>query len=68
MLMHHKLINALWLDDIIAMFTEMGWTFVTPAFAFADPVYQLTPDRPAPGQSLMLSIARSLGLGKFDGW
>jgi peptidoglycan/xylan/chitin deacetylase (PgdA/CDA1 family) len=68
MLMHHNLINALWLDDVISMFTEMGWHFTTPAAAFADPVYQLMPDRPAPGQSLLLSMARSLGLGRFDGW
>jgi peptidoglycan/xylan/chitin deacetylase (PgdA/CDA1 family) len=68
MLMHHNLINALWLDDAIAQFRAMGWTIVPPAQAYADPVYQLMPDRPAAGQSLLLSMARSLGLGKFDGW
>ena len=68
MLMHHNLINALCLDDVIAMFKTMGWSIITPAAAFADPVYQLVPDRPAPGQSLLLSMAHSLGLGKFDGW
>lgn len=67
-LLHHNLINALWLDDVIAQFKDMGWNIVTPASAFADPVYQLTPDRPAPGQSLLLSMARSLGVAKFDGW
>lgn len=67
-LLHHNLINALWLSDVITQFKEMGWSIVTPATAFADPVYQLMPDRPAPGQSLLLSMARSLGLGKFDGW
>jgi peptidoglycan/xylan/chitin deacetylase (PgdA/CDA1 family) len=68
MLMHHNLINALCLDDVISMFKTMGWTITTPAAAFADPIYQLLPDRPAPGQSLLLSMARSLGLGRFDGW
>jgi hypothetical protein len=68
MLMHHNLINALWLDDAIAMFKDMGWTITTPAVAFDDPVYQLEPDRPAAGQSLLLAMARSLGLGKFEGW
>ena len=68
MLMHHNLINALWLDDAIAQFRDMGWTIVPPAQAYADPVFQLMPDRPAAGQSLLLSMARSLGLGKFDGW
>lgn len=68
MLMHHNLINALWLDDAIAQFKQMGWTIVSPDAAFADPVYQLAPDRPVAGQSLLLSMARVLGLGKFAGW
>lgn len=68
MLLHHNLINALWLDDVLRQFEDMGWHFVTPAAAFADPVYQLAPDSPAHGQSLLLSMALSLGLGKFDGW
>jgi peptidoglycan/xylan/chitin deacetylase (PgdA/CDA1 family) len=67
-LLHHNLINAMWLDDVIAMFREMGWTITTPQAAFADPVYALAPDRPVAGQSLLLSMARVLGLGKFDGW
>ncbi len=67
-LLHHNLINALWLDDVIAQFKDMGWTITTPAAAFADPVYALQPERAAPGQSLLLSLARSLGLGKVDGW
>ena len=68
LLLHHNLINALWLDDVLAQFREMGWTIVTPAEAFADPVYRLQPERAAPGQSLLLSMARTLGLGKFEGW
>jgi peptidoglycan/xylan/chitin deacetylase (PgdA/CDA1 family) len=68
LLLHHNLVNALWLDDVISQFKAMGWTFVTPAQAFTDPVYQLFPDRPAAGQSLLLSLAKTLGLGKFDGW
>jgi peptidoglycan/xylan/chitin deacetylase (PgdA/CDA1 family) len=66
-LLHHNLVNALWLNDVINQFKAMGWTIVTPAAAFADPVYQLAPERAAPGQSLLLSMGRSLGLGKFPG-
>lgn len=68
MLMHHNLINALWLGDAIQMFKDQGWGFVSPEQAFSDPVYQLQPERAAPGQSLLLSMARSLGVGKFEGW
>jgi peptidoglycan/xylan/chitin deacetylase (PgdA/CDA1 family) len=67
-LLHHNLVNALWLNDVIAQFKEMGWSITTPAAAFADPVYQLMPERVAAGQSLLLSMARTLGFGKFDGW
>jgi peptidoglycan-N-acetylglucosamine deacetylase len=67
-LLHHNLLNALWLDDALAMFRDMGWTFTTPAEAFRDPVYQLMPDRPVAGQSLLVSMARSLGVDKFEGW
>ena len=67
-LLHHNLINALWLDDVIAQFKEMGWTITTPDAAFQDPVYALRPISNVEGQSLLLSMARSLGLGRFDGW
>ncbi len=68
LLLHHNLINALWLDDVIAMFKEMGWSITTTAAAFEDPVYQLMPERAAAGQSLLLSMARTLGFGKTEGW
>lgn len=61
MLMHHNLLNALFLGDVIEMLRKEGWTFVDPEKAYEDPVYQLQPDRPAPGQSLLLSLARSRG-------
>lgn len=68
MLMHHNLLNALWLKDVIQQFRDMGWTITTPALAFDDAVYRKEPERPATGQSLLLSIARSKGLGRFEGW
>jgi peptidoglycan-N-acetylglucosamine deacetylase len=35
LLLHHNLANALWLDDIIGVFKELGWTFALPDQAFA---------------------------------
>ena len=61
LLMHHNLLNALFLGDVMAMLRKEGWTFVDPEKAFQDPVYELQPERPAPGQSLLLSLARSRG-------
>ncbi|MEO3711964.1 polysaccharide deacetylase family protein [Roseateles flavus] len=68
LLTHHNLLNALFLDDVIAMFKARGWQFISPAEAFEDPVYQLQPLSNVAGQSLLLSMARSLGLGRFEGW
>ena len=73
LLLHHNLINALWLDDVLMMLTQKGWTFTTPVAAFSDPVYQLQPELSVSGQSLLIAMARSLGLwnqqgNKVDGW
>lgn len=62
MLLHHNLLNALFLGDVVARLRKDGWEFTDPEQVFADPVYQALPDRPAPGQSLLLSIARSRGI------
>jgi peptidoglycan-N-acetylglucosamine deacetylase len=73
LLLHHNLINALWLDDVLAMFIQKGWTLTSPANAYADLVYQLQPELSVSGQSLLIAMARSLGLWdpqgvKIDGW
>lgn len=67
LLLHHNLVNALFLDDAIQLFQGMGWTLTTPAAAFQDFAYSLDPQRPSPGQSLLLSAARSLGY-RPAGW
>ncbi len=68
LLLHHNLVNALWLDDVITQFKDMGWSITTPDAAFQDPVYALQPISNVAGQSILMSMARSLGLGRFDGW
>lgn len=67
LLLHHNLINALFLEDVIVMFKDMGWTITDPQSAYEDFVYSLEPQRPSPGQSLLISAARSLGY-RPDGW
>ena len=61
LLLHHNLINALFLGDAIRLFKDMGWSITDPEAAYRDFVYTLEPQRPMPGQSLLLSVARSLG-------
>lgn len=67
LLLHHNLINALFLDDAIQLFNSLGWTIIDPGTAFQDFVYTLEPQRPSPGQSLLISAARSLGY-RPDSW
>ncbi|MCX6560584.1 MAG: polysaccharide deacetylase family protein [Candidatus Aminicenantes bacterium] len=67
LLLHHNLINALFLDDAIRLFQDMGWSITDPDAAYRDFAYTLEPQRPAPGQSLLLSAARSLGY-RPEGW
>jgi peptidoglycan-N-acetylglucosamine deacetylase len=67
MLLHHSLLNALFLDDAIRLFRDLGWEITDPETAYRDFVYTLEPQRQAPGQSLLLSVARSLGY-RPDGW
>lgn len=62
LLLHHNLLNALFLDDALKLFEGMGWKLISPEEAFADPVYSFQPERQVPGQSLLISIARSLGV------
>ncbi len=61
LLMHHNLLNALFLPDVLRMLKAEGWTVIETAAAYQDEVYRLQPDRAAPGQSLLLSLARSKG-------
>jgi len=52
-LLHHNLVNALWLDDVITLFENMGWTIIPPAHAYGGRGKQLTPKRPLPAQTLL---------------
>jgi len=62
LLLHHNLINALFLPDVIRMFREKGWTIVSPAEAYEDPVYRLEPDVLPAGESLLWSLAKEKGV------
>jgi peptidoglycan/xylan/chitin deacetylase (PgdA/CDA1 family) len=62
MLLHHNLLEALFLDDAMTALEGDCWQFTDPVTTYRDQVYQQQPDRAAPGQSLLLSIALSQGV------
>jgi hypothetical protein len=58
LLLHHNLINALFLRDVIQMFTDKGWTLINANTAFEDPVYVMRPDILPAGESILWELAR----------
>lgn len=62
LLLHHNLLNALFLGDAIALFRQRGWAVVDPDTALADPAYAVAPQVLPLDGSVLESSARALGL------
>lgn len=61
-LLHHCLLNALFLGDVIHALKVNGWSFVDPLEAYADPLYLEAPRGLDTGTSLLQALAREKGL------
>jgi hypothetical protein len=62
MLMHHNLINALFLPDVIRLFQDKGWRIIDAQSAFEDPVYEMQPDTLPAGESILWALAKQRGI------
>ena len=62
LLLHHNLINALFLRDVIQMFRDKGWTIIDAQVAFRDPVYAMRPDILPAGESILWALAKQKGI------
>jgi len=62
LLLHHNLINALFLKDVIQMFIDKGWTLIDSDAAFRDPVYDMHPDTLPAGESIIWALAKLRGV------
>lgn len=60
-LVHHNLLNALFLNDLIQMFKQKGWTVIDATEAFKDPVFKLQPKTMPAGESLIWALAKETG-------
>ena len=60
-LMHCRLLNGLFLGDVIDFFRAKGWTWIDPATAFADPVYDLMPKNLPGGEALADAVSAERG-------
>lgn len=61
LLLHHNLINALFLGDVIRMFKDKGWTLIDSDAAFKDPVYAVRPHTVPAGESILWALAKEKG-------
>lgn len=61
LLIHHKLLTALFLEDLLQMFSARGWSVINADEAFRDPVFQREPDIVPAGESLVWALAKETG-------
>ena len=64
LLIHHNLLNALFLNDLIVMFKKKGWEFVDASEAFQDEIYDEVPQTIPAGESIIWALAKESG--KYD--
>jgi peptidoglycan/xylan/chitin deacetylase (PgdA/CDA1 family) len=64
LLLHHNALNALFVDDLIAMFADQGWRPVDADYAYRDPLYDRQPRSLPAGESLIWALAKETG--QFD--
>lgn len=61
-LLHHRLLSALFLQDLIAMYRASGWKVVDADYAYQDAIYKEQPKILPAGESLVWALAREKGL------
>ena len=61
LLIHDKLLTALFLDDLIQMFKSKGWKIIDANDAFSDPVFLKKPNVAPAGESIIWSLAKESG-------
>lgn len=64
LLLHHNVLNGLFLSDLLRMFERRGWKLIDAEDAFRDPVFSREPNVVPAGESLIWSLAKETG--KFD--
>lgn len=64
LLLHHNVLNGLFLGDVMSMFRSKGWKLIDAEEAFNDPVFSSTPNILPAGESVIWALAKESG--KFD--
>lgn len=64
LLIHHSLLNSLFLGDLLHMFRDKGWKLIDAAEAYTDQVFQKEPNIVPAGESIIWALAKETG--RFD--
>ncbi len=59
LLLHHSLLNALLLDDLIRHFESKGWKLTDASAVYEDPIFSEEPQVVPAGESIIWSMARA---------
>lgn len=62
LLMHHNILNGLYLRDVMDALVADGWQFVDAKDMFRHPVYSLRPTIPNQGRSVLSVLAQERGI------
>jgi len=65
LLLHHNVLNGMFLTDLLRMFEGKGWQLVDAEQVYTDPIFEVHPEALPAGQSLIWSLAKATG--RFDG-
>jgi peptidoglycan-N-acetylglucosamine deacetylase len=61
LLVHFRMMNALFLQDVMAAFEKSGWTWIDADRAFEDPIFRKEPQTVPAGESLVWALAAESG-------
>ncbi len=64
LLIHHTVLNAKFLDDLLTMLARKGWQLIDADEAFSDAVFAAEPNILPAGESIIWGLAKQTG--KFD--
>jgi peptidoglycan-N-acetylglucosamine deacetylase len=64
LLIHHNVLNELFLSDVLRMFESKGWKLIDAEEAFTDPIFAAAPNILPAGESIIWALAKESG--KFE--
>lgn len=64
LLLHHNVLNGMFLGDVLRMFKREGWELVGVEKAYTDPVFSAAPAIIPAGESIIWALAKESG--RFD--